>query len=147
LVGGISNDSVVRITGSDNYSETFSYDQIVNGNFTTYDPTTGNIVPHSEPLTMIIAYYKDEMNLTSLGPLMVAIIGPEGLGTMPNIWVWYTVKIQVLNETAVPEFQPFSFTLALLISAFTAVVLFKKRWSSQTRKERLISSSGRLRVC
>jgi len=127
LVGGIGNDSVVRITGSDNYSQTFSYDQIVNGNFTTYNSTTGNIVPHSEPLTLIIAYYKDGANLTSLGPLMVAIIGPEGLGTLPNLWVWYTVEIQILNETAVPEFQAFPITFFLLIAVSTAIVVLKKR--------------------
>jgi hypothetical protein len=139
LVGGIGNDSVVRITGSDNYSQTFNYDQIVNGNFTTYDPTTGNIVPHNEPLTLIIAYYKDGANLTSLGPLMVAIIGPEGLGTSPSLWVWYTVEIQILNETAVPEFQTFPITFFLLIAVSTAMILLKKR--STTHKHATTSLS------
>jgi hypothetical protein len=125
LVGGIGNDSVVRITGSDNYSQTFSYDQIVNGNLTTYDPTTGNIVPHSEPLTLIIAYYKDDANLTNQGPLMVAIIGPEGLGTAGKLWVYYVTEIQILNETAIPEFQLFSVTLFLLATAVAAMILLK----------------------
>jgi hypothetical protein len=136
LVGGIRNDSVVRITGSDNYSQTFSYDQIVNGNFTTYDPTTGNIVPHSEPLTLIIAYYKDDANLTSQGPLMVAIIGPEGLGTAGKLWVYYTTEIQILNETAVPEFPSFPVTVLLLTTAVTAMILLKKR--STTHKGKLV---------
>ena len=134
LVGGINNDSVVKITGSDNYSETFTYDQAVNGNFTAYDPVTGNVVQPNEPLTLIIAYYKDNANLTTLGPLMVAIIGPEGLGTIPQLWVWYTVEIQVLNETAVPEFQSFSVTLFLLATAVTAMILLKKRSTRDKEK-------------
>jgi hypothetical protein len=127
IVGGIGNDSVVRITGSDNYSQTFSYDQIVNGNFTTYDPTTGDIVPHSEPLTLIIAYYKDDANLTSQGPLMVAIIGPEGLLTSPPLWVWYATEIQILNEAAVPEFQTFPITFFLLIAVSMTMIVLKER--------------------
>jgi hypothetical protein len=127
LVGGINNDTAVKITGSDNYSQTFSYDQIVNGNFTTYDPTMGNPVPHSEPLTLIIAYYRNDVNLTNQGPLMVAIVGPEGLGTEGHYWVWWTVQIQVLNATAVPEFPTFPFTFFLLVTASTAMILLKKR--------------------
>jgi hypothetical protein len=136
MVGGISNASVVvKITATDNYSQTFSFDQVVNGNFTTYDPVTGNIVPHSKPLTLLIAYYKNDVNLTSdEGPLMVAIVGPEDLLTPGPYWVKYVTEIQILNAAAVPELQPFPFILPLMITAFTAVILFKKRSTSQTRK-------------
>jgi hypothetical protein len=127
LVGGINNDSVVKITGSDNYSQTFTYDQIVNGNFTAYDPVTGNVTQPKEPLTMIIAYYKDDANLTTQGPLMVAIVGPQGLGTIANLWVWYTVRIQVLNASTIPEFQPFSLTAFMLAMASTGLIFSKKR--------------------
>jgi len=134
IVGGISNVSVVRITASDNYSQTFSFDQVVNGNFTTFDPITDNIVPHTKPLTLLIAYYKNGVNLTSdEGPLMVAIIGPEGLLTRGPYWVKFVTEIQVLSEVAVPEFQPFFLTLPLLITASTAVILFKKRATLHTR--------------
>jgi hypothetical protein len=127
MVGGINNDSVVKITGSDNYSQTFTYDQIVNGNFTAYDPVTGNVTQPKEPLSMIIAYYKDDANLTTQGPLMVAIIGPEGLGTIAKLWVWYTVEIQVLNASAIPEFQPFSLMVFILAIASTVIIFSKKR--------------------
>jgi hypothetical protein len=126
IVGGISNDSVVRITASDNYTQTFSFNQVVNGNFTTYDPITGNITPHTKPLTPIIAYYGNDVNLTSNeGPLMLAIIGPEGLLTSRPYWVWLVMKIEVLSQ-AVPEFQSFSVTLFLLTTTVTTMILSRK---------------------
>jgi len=128
LVGGINNDTVVTITGSDNYSETFTYGQVANGNFTAYDPVTGNVTQPTEPLTLIIAYYKDDINLTTTGPLMVAIIGPEGLGTIGKLWVWYAVKIQVMNASTIPEFQPFFLTVLMLALASTGLIFSKKRW-------------------
>jgi len=127
LVGGIDNDSIVKITGSDNYSQTFTYDQAVNGNITAYDPVSGNITQPKEPLTLIIAYYKDDANLTTTGPLSVAIVGPEGLGTVGKIWVYYVAEIQVLNASAVPEFQPFSLTIFILTVASAGIIFSKKR--------------------
>ena len=32
----------VAVTAEDGYSMTFSYDQVINGNFIAYDPATGN---------------------------------------------------------------------------------------------------------
>lgn len=138
IVGGISNSSIVRITASDNYSQTLSFDQVVDGNFTTYDPVTGNIVPNTKPLTPIIAYYRNDVNLTSdEGPLMLAIIGPEGLLTPGPYWVKFVIKIEVLSE-AVPEFQPLSLMIFLLTTTFAARILFKKRSPhGQDRDDRL----------
>jgi hypothetical protein len=133
IVGGISNSSVVRITASDNYSRTLSFDQVVDGNFTTYDPITGNITTYTKPLTPIIAYYRNDVNLTSdEGPLILAIIGPEGLLTPGPYWVRLVAKIEVLSEP-VPEFKSFSVTLFLLTTAVTAMILLKRRWTTQAR--------------
>jgi hypothetical protein len=134
IVGGIGNGSVVRITASDNYSQTLSFDEVVDGNFTTYDPITGNVVASTKPLTPIIAYYKNDVNLTSdVGPLMLAIIGPEGLLTPGPFWVRFVMKIEVLSEP-VPEFQSFSVTLFLLATAMTAMILLRKRSTTQARQ-------------
>jgi hypothetical protein len=118
LVGGINNDSVVKITASDNYSQTFTSEQVVNGNLTTSS--------HSQPLTLIIAYYKNDANLTTQGPLMSAIIGSEGVPTNAHYWVWYATEIQVLNAGAVPEFPQSSLTLLLMIAAFAAILFSHK---------------------
>ena len=144
-VGEISNNSIVRITASDNYSMSFSFDQAVNGNFTTFDPATGNIVPNSKSLTPIIAYYKNDANLTSdEGPIVLAIIGPEGLLTPASYWVRLVVKIEILSET-IPEFQSFPLMLLLLTTMLIAVFLFKKlrlkpptRWTTWSKETRIV---------
>jgi hypothetical protein len=130
IVGGISSNSVVRVIGSDNYSTTLSSNQLYDGSFTTYDPLTGNLTPPGPKfLTTIIAYYKNDVNLTSdVGPLMLAIIGSEGLLTPGPYWVKSVVKIEVLGE-GVPEFHSFSVTLFLLASAAVMMILLKK-WST-----------------
>ena len=118
IVGGINNDTVVKITGADNYSQTFTYEQIADGNFTT--------APHSQPLTLIIAYYKNNVNLTNQGPLMTAIIGPEGVLTAGKIWIWYTVKIQILNASVVPELQILPLVFFLMMTVSTMIILLRK---------------------
>lgn len=138
MVGGINNTSIVRIIGSDNYYQDFSFDEVVNGSFTTYDPATGYIVLHNKTLTPIIAYYKDDINLTSdEGPLLAAIIGTEGLATTGHYWVKWVTEIDIfLNET-VPEFQTFPFTFFLLITASTAMILLKKCSNVQARHKNI----------
>jgi hypothetical protein len=135
LVGGINSDDVVRITAADNYSQTFTYEQIIDGNFTN--------ATHSQPLTLIIAYYKNDANLTTQGPLMSAIIGPEGLLTNGHYWVWYSIEIQVLNGGAVPEFQPLSLVLPLLITTFIAVIVSRKRSASRSLSQTNVFTSSK----
>jgi hypothetical protein len=120
LVGGIHYGQTLRVTGSDNYNITFTYEQ-VNGDFVTYDNVTGDQVQHNQSLTTILAYYFNDINLTSGGPLRFAIVGPEGLCTDSLYWVKYVVKMKLLGEE-VPEF-PSPIVLSLLLFA-TSVVAF-----------------------
>jgi hypothetical protein len=146
IVGGINSSSVVRITASDNYYATLSFNQIYDGNFTTMDPVSGNLTaPSPKLLATIIAYYKNDANLTSdVGPLMLAVIGPEGLLTPGSYWVKYVTKIEVLSEAAVPEFQSFSVTLFLLATAATAMILLKKRSTTQVNGDNCLHRVHRL---
>lgn len=58
--GGTFDDSMgVTLTAKDGYSMTFSYDQVMNGNFTVYDPVTGAELANHDPLTAILAYEQD----------------------------------------------------------------------------------------
>jgi hypothetical protein len=106
LVGGITVNNSLRITAIDNYTTSFSYEQ-VNGDFITYDNTTGQEVPHSQLLTTILAYYFNRTDLPeSDGPLRVAIVGPEGLATFSGYWVKQVVKLEIryvdqVNVTAI----------------------------------------------
>jgi DMSO/TMAO reductase YedYZ molybdopterin-dependent catalytic subunit len=74
LVGGISEESGVTIVAKDGYGMTFSYRQIMENGFTTYDPATGAEEPPSGKLHVIIAYQKDGKALGSDdGPLKLTV--------------------------------------------------------------------------
>jgi DMSO/TMAO reductase YedYZ molybdopterin-dependent catalytic subunit len=120
LVGGLTSASIVNVTASDGYSSIFTFDEVMNGNFTTYD-SSGEEVSHSQPLIPIAAYYFNDANISesSGGPLRLAIVGPEGLVTNSTLWVKWIVRVEVIDE-AVPEF-PSPIVLSLLLFATSAV--------------------------
>ena len=96
LVGGITSSENVTVTGSDGYHVTFTYQQVQGQGLGTYDPTTGTQVQPSQPLTVIVAYYCNGTSLASgLGPLTVAVVGPQGLFTQGKFWAYLLVKIEV----------------------------------------------------
>jgi hypothetical protein len=109
LVGGINTSQCLRVTASDDYSMVLSNAQ-VNGDFVTYDPATGNEVQHNESLTPILAYYKNDANLSSDdgGPLRLAIVGPEGLATGSTYWVKWIIRLEILryDDVAVTAVTP-----------------------------------------
>jgi hypothetical protein len=96
LVGGIGANDSVQITGSDGYSMVFSYNQTNGNGFVTYDPVTGKEVSNEGSLTLVLAYHDNGANLTSDGPLKLAILGKGGLLTDGHYWVKWIVKIQIL---------------------------------------------------
>jgi hypothetical protein len=94
LVGGIQPGDTVRVTASDNLKKTFTYSEVFGG-FVTWDPVTGQQVPHNQPLVPIFAYYYND-TLIPDGPLRTAIVGPEGLATASSYWVKYAVKMEII---------------------------------------------------
>jgi hypothetical protein len=109
MVGGIISGYNVRITASDGFSTTMSFEQ-VNGAFVTYDNVTGQEVQHNQTLTPILAYYYNDLNLTSGdGPLKVAIVGPEGLCTNSTFWAKKVVKLELHASL-----QPMNLTVVAL---------------------------------
>ena len=56
--GGASSaltaDQSVKVTASDGFSKTLTYDQIVNGNVTTYDATGAAVTPTSKPVIALV---------------------------------------------------------------------------------------------
>jgi len=98
LVGGITSNENVTVTGSDGYKMTFTYQQVNGQGLNTYDPNTKSAVQSSQPLTMIIAYYCNGTNLGSdKGPLSAAFVGPQDLLTQSRYWVYFLVKIEIIT--------------------------------------------------
>ena len=98
LVGGINSYDSVEVNASDGYTWGLTYDQVTAGNFTAYDPVTGNLVQPSQPLTPMLAYYKDDVNLTSEeGPLRLVVVGPQSLLTDSKLWVKWVTTLEIVG--------------------------------------------------
>jgi DMSO/TMAO reductase YedYZ molybdopterin-dependent catalytic subunit len=128
LVGGISNSDILRVSASDDYSINFTYDQVKNGDFVTYDPATGDHVSHLQPLTPIVAYYKNDTDLSSAdgGPLRLAIVGSEGFVTNSTYWVKYVVKLEIMTG-GVPEFPSQMIVILLAIITLCVATIYWKK--------------------
>jgi hypothetical protein len=124
LVGGLNSSEVLMVEGSDGYTQNFTYSQVVNGNFSTFNSTTGNPASPTKQIVPIVAYYNNSQLIPGesnggSGPLMVAIVGNDSLITQGKYWVKWVVKLEVLRASStVPEFS-----LVSIVSLFVALTL------------------------
>jgi DMSO/TMAO reductase YedYZ molybdopterin-dependent catalytic subunit len=88
LVGGLDETMGINVIADDGYSITYSYNQIMQGEFITYDPATGNELASPPALTLILAYARDGQPLPadSDGVLRLAIISPENNQVTDGHW-------------------------------------------------------------
>jgi DMSO/TMAO reductase YedYZ molybdopterin-dependent catalytic subunit len=93
-VGGPGAGQGLRIIAKDGYAMTFSYDQIANGDFITYDPGTGDEITIDAPLQTILAYARngEPISEDSDGPLRIAVLSPENNQVVDGHWMvkWVT---------------------------------------------------------
>jgi len=99
VLGGTFDSSMgVAITAEDGYSMTFSYDQVINGGFTAYDPAAGNEMPTHDLLTAIIAYEHNgqPLNSTEEGTLRVVVVSAKNNQVVDGHWsVKWVNKVEV----------------------------------------------------
>ena len=97
LVGGFSKENSVQITAKDGYQMTFSYDQIVTGNYDTYDPSDGTNKPYDGKLWTVIAYEEEGQPIPAErdGPLRMAILGTDKVVTDGHWWIKWVESIEV----------------------------------------------------
>jgi DMSO/TMAO reductase YedYZ molybdopterin-dependent catalytic subunit len=88
----------VMITAEDGYSMTFSYDQVMSGAFTAYDPALGNELATHDPLTAIIAYEHNgqPLNTTEEGILRLVVVSVKNDQVVDGHWsVKWVEKVEV----------------------------------------------------
>mgnify|MGYP001270037507 CR=1 FL=1 len=97
LVGGFTEEHSLQITANDGYGMTFSYDQIVGGDYDTYDPSTGENRVYDGNLTTVIAYLEDGEPIPAEedGPLRLAILGTNKVVTDGHWWIKWVEAIEV----------------------------------------------------
>ncbi len=102
---GIEFDETMgmTLTAEDGYSMTFSYDQVVSGAFTAYDPATGKELPEHDPLTAIVAYSRDGQPLdpTEDGTLRIQVVSATNNQIVDGHWtVKWVAKAEVMSVGA-----------------------------------------------
>lgn len=102
VVGGMQDGQTLTATAQDGYTTIYNYKQTVNGeDFNTYD-SSGNAASATQPLKLTVIYYFEGAPLASgNGPLMMGVLGTEGLATQGNQWEKMVVKLTV-NPVATP---------------------------------------------
>ncbi|MGD0979038.1 MAG: hypothetical protein ABR962_07855 [Candidatus Bathyarchaeia archaeon] len=100
MVANTGSSYSVNVTGADGFSTIFSYSNLT-GNLQTFDNLTGKTpVQHNQTLTVMLAYYINGTVLpgpypSGVGPLRIAIVGPEGLITTSSLWAKWVVSLQI----------------------------------------------------
>jgi DMSO/TMAO reductase YedYZ molybdopterin-dependent catalytic subunit len=97
LVGGLTPSNSVKVTASDGYAMTYTYNQIM-GDLTTYNATTGEPEPDGH-VTMVLAYEEGGNPIPNEygGPLRVAFVGPDSPITDGHFWIKWVNKIEILG--------------------------------------------------
>jgi DMSO/TMAO reductase YedYZ molybdopterin-dependent catalytic subunit len=102
LVGGLDPTLGVNVVAKDGYVMTLSYDQIIKGDFITYDPATGDEIKVEEPLTVVVVFARGDQPLgTDEGPLRLAIASPKNNQVTDGHWSvkWVTkIELKPLGE-------------------------------------------------
>jgi hypothetical protein len=91
LVGGLGADMGIKIVAKDGYSITMSYDQIISGNFITYDPGTGDEKEIDDQLVAVVGYERGGESIPEDddGPLRIFILSDSNNQIVDGHW---TVK-------------------------------------------------------
>lgn len=87
-LAGMDDTNGLNVVAEDGYSITFSYDQIQNGSFISYDPATGDELKNPMPLTAMVAYEIDGQPLDPKqdGNLRLTVVSDEPKQVTDGHW-------------------------------------------------------------
>ncbi len=97
-IGNFDDTMGINVVAKDGYGITFSYDQVMNGTFVSYDPGTGDELKSPVPLTAMLAYEMDgqPLNLEEDGNLRLVIISDENKQVTDGHWsVKWVNKLEI----------------------------------------------------
>ncbi len=99
-IGGLTDEYSVEVVAVDGYSITFSANQILNGEFITYDAATGDEITPLSPLKVILAYEREGevMDSTQDGQLRLVIVSDSPLQIVDGHWSVKWVAKLILKE-------------------------------------------------
>jgi DMSO/TMAO reductase YedYZ molybdopterin-dependent catalytic subunit len=102
-IGGFDESMGVNVVAEDGYGITFSYDQVMNGSFVAYDPSTGDEIESHDPLTAMVAYAREggPLDPRQDGALRLAIVSAKNNQVTDGHWAvkWVNrIEVKSLGE-------------------------------------------------
>jgi hypothetical protein len=120
-VGGISAGETVTLASSDNYTQSLTYDQIMNGTLNYYDTTGNPVTPTTKP-TLTIVYSENGAALDSAhGPTELGALSSQNILTDGSLWAKMVVKIDITAGTPSTTTMSMSTTTTAATTTTTAV--------------------------
>jgi DMSO/TMAO reductase YedYZ molybdopterin-dependent catalytic subunit len=103
-VGGMDETQGLYMEAEDGYGITFSYDQVMSGDFITYDPSNGREIEVEGPLIPIVAYEREGevMDPVRDGQLRMVAVSAQGDNLIDGHWtVKWVAKLELREVAAV----------------------------------------------
>lgn len=103
LVGGVSAETGLNVQAKDGYAMTLSYPQVVQGDFITYDPGTGDETKIDDPMIAALAYEADgrPLNREADGDLRLVVVSAKNNQVIDGHWSvkWVTrVELKPMEQ-------------------------------------------------
>jgi hypothetical protein len=95
-VGGIAAGQSVKLTGSDGYSKTLSYDQVMNGTYNTYDTSGNTVTPTSKPVLAVVYSSNGAALDSNTGPTELGVLYSQNYVSDGSNWVKLLTKIDIV---------------------------------------------------
>jgi hypothetical protein len=95
-VGGITQTNSVKVTASDNYSKTFTYAQVAQPTFNTYDLTGNQATAEISPVLFVVWEQDGKALDSSAGPIQLGIITSKNQVADSSNWIKMTVRIDII---------------------------------------------------
>ena len=103
VVGGLPEATGMNVVAEDGYAITFSFEQILNGDFITYDPATGGEISLDTPVVAALAYARDgqPLDMDSEGALRLVVLSPANDRVVDGHWsVKWVNRIELMPLAA-----------------------------------------------
>jgi hypothetical protein len=95
-VGGLSAGQSVKLTASDGYSKTLTFDQVTGGSFSMYDTSGNPATPASKPVPAVVYSSNGTALDSATGPTEFGVLSDQNLVSDGSSWVKMLKTIDVI---------------------------------------------------
>ena len=97
-LGGMTSSDVVKITGSDGYSKSLTYDQVYSGAFNVMDSSGNPATATSTPVASLVYSAAGNILDGATGPLELGIMTASSQVSESSYWVKMVVKVEIVAK-------------------------------------------------